>query len=147
MDAAIAKGNKHMCHFNTIHEVAEYMSIDEAGLKETIAKYNKAAEDGYDPEFHTSADYIAPVKEESGHIYCFRIFAGSYDTLGGLQINENGNLLDVNGNPIEALYGAGDMVAGSIYGNPTSNAGPTVFGSMTTGMLAGDSAAAYVKSC
>ena len=147
MDAAIAKGNKHMCHFNTIHEVAEYMGIDEAGLKETIAKYNKAAEDGYDPEFHTSADYIAPVKEESGHIYCFRIFAGSYDTLGGLQINENGNLLDVNGNPIEALYGAGDMVAGSIYGNPTSNAGPTVFGSMTTGMLAGDSAAAYVKGC
>ena len=146
MDAAIAKGNKHMCHFDTIHEVAEYMGIDEANLKETIATYNQAAADGYDPNFHTDAKYIAPVREESGHIYCFRIFAGAYDTMGGLAIDENANLLDKNNKPIEALYGAGDMVTGSFYGEPTSNAGGTVFGSMTTGMLAGDSAAAYVKS-
>ena len=67
--------------------------------------------------------------------------------MGGLQIDENGNILDVNNKPIEGLYGAGDMVTGSFYGEPTSNAGGTVFGSMTTGMLAGDSAAAYVKEC
>ena len=64
--------------------------------------------------------------------------------MGGLAINENGNLLDRNDQPIEGLYGAGDMVTGSFYGEPTSNAGGTVYGSMTTGMLAGDSAAAYV---
>jgi len=145
MDAAIAQGNKHMCHFDTIHEVAEYMGIDEANLKETIARYNKAAEEGYDPDFHTDARYLAPVREESGHIYCFRIFAGGYDTMGGLEIDENANLLDVNNQPIEGLYGAGDMVTGSFYGEPTSNAGGTVFGAMTTGMLAGDSAAAYVR--
>lgn len=147
MDDAIAKGNKHMCHFDTIHEVAEYMGIDEANLKETIAKYNKAAEEGYDPDFHTDAKYIAPVKEESGHIYCFRIFAGGYDTLGGLEIDENANILDKDNKPIEGLYGAGDMVTGSFYGEPTSNAGGTVFGSMTTGMLAGDCAAAYIREC
>ena len=37
------------------------------------------------------------------------------------------------------------MAAASLYGNPPSNAGGTVFGSMPIGMLAGDSAAAYVK--
>ena len=37
------------------------------------------------------------------------------------------------------------LETGSFYGEPTSNAGGTVFGSMTTGLLAGDSAAAYVK--
>ena len=145
MDAAIALGNKHMCHFDTIHEVCEYMGIDEDNLKETIARYNKAAQDGYDPDFHTDAKYLAPVREESGHIYCFRIFAGSYDTMGGLAIDENANILDVNNKPIEGLYGAGDMVTGSFYGEPTSNAGGTVYGSMTTGMLAGDSAAAYIR--
>lgn len=145
IDVAIEKGNKHVCHFDTIHEVCEYMGIDEANLKETIAKYNKAKEDSYDPEFHTDPYYIAPVHEESGHIYCFRIFPGGYDTMGGLAIDENANILDVNNQPIEGLYGAGDMVTGSFYGEPTSNAGGTVFGAMTTGLLAGDSAAAYVK--
>ena len=145
MDAAMALGNKHMCHFDTIHEVCEYMGIDEEQAKKTIAKYNKAKEDGYDPDFHTDPKYIMPVHEESGHIYCFRIFAGAYDTMGGLAIDENGNILDTCDKPIEGLYGAGDMVTGSFYGEPTSNAGGTVFGSMTTGLLAGDSAAAYVK--
>lgn len=145
MDAAIAKGNKHMCHFDTIHEVCEYMGIDEAGLKKTIAKYNKAAEIGYDEDFKTNPKYIKPVREESGHIYCYRIFAGGYDTLGGLAIDENANVLDENNRPIEGLYAGGDMTAASLYGNPPSNAGGTVYGSMPIGMIAGDAAAAYVK--
>ena len=145
MDAAIAKGNKHMCHFATIHEVCEYMGIDEKGLKKTIAKYNKAKETGIDEEFHTNPKYIKPVREESGQIYCYRIFAGAYDTMGGIAIDENANIIDKNNMPIEGLYGGGDMATASLYGNPPKNAGGTVFGSMTTGMIAGDSAAAYVK--
>ncbi|MBQ9815449.1 MAG: FAD-binding protein [Lachnospiraceae bacterium] len=145
MDEMIAKGNKHVCHFDTIHEVCEYMGIDEKGLKKTIAKYNHAKEIGYDEDFKTNPKYIRPVREESGHIYCYRILAGAYDTMGGLAIDENANILDVNNYPIEGLYGGGDMVVGSIFGEPPHNAGGNVYGSMPTGMLAGDSAAAYVK--
>lgn len=145
MDAAVANGNTSICHFATIHEVCQYMGINEAGLRKTIAKYNKAAETGVDEEFKTSPRYIRPVREESGQIYCFRIMPGGYDTMGGLAIDENANVLDENNYPIEGLYAAGDMVTGSLYGNPPHNAGGTVYGSMPTGMLAGDSAAAYVK--
>ncbi len=145
MDAAIAMGNKHMCHFDTIHEVCEYMGIDEEGLKKTLEQYNKAAETGLDEEFKTNPKYIKPVRDESGHIYCFRIFAGGYDTLGGVAIDENANVVDDNNLPIEGLYAAGDMAVASIYGNPPANAGGTVFGSMPLGMIAGDCAAAYVK--
>lgn len=145
MDEAIAKGNRHMCHFDTIHEVCEYMGIDEAGLKKTIDKYNHAAEIGYDEEFKTDPKYIRPVCEESGHIYCYRIFPGGYDTLGGLIIDENANVLDANNMPIEGLYAAGDMTAGSLYGDAPSNAGGTVYGSMPIGLIAGDAAAIYVK--
>lgn len=145
MDAAIAKGNKHICHFDTIHEVCEYMGIDEAGLRKTLEKYNKAAVSGIDEEFKTNPKYIKPVRDESGHIYCFRILAGGYDTLGGLAIDENANVVDKNNMPIEGLFAGGDMTAASLYGNPPANAGGTVYGSMTIGMLAGDSAAAYVK--
>lgn len=145
MDEAIAKGNRHMCHFDTIHEVCEYMGISEKNLKETIAKYNHASEIGYDEAFQTDPKYIKPVREESGHIYCYRILAGGYDTLGGLAIDENANIIDENNCPIEGLYAGGDMATASLYGNPPSNAGGTVYGAMPTGMLAGDSAAAYVK--
>ena len=145
LDEMISKGNKHVCHFDTIHEVCEYMGINEDNLKNTLEKYNKAAETGVDEEFKTNPMYIRPVKEESGHIYCYRILAGGYDTLGGLGIDENANIVDENNLPIEGLYGAGDMAASSLYGNPPSNAGGTVYGSMTIGLLAGDTAGAYVK--
>ena len=65
--------------------------------------------------------------------------------MGGLLIDENANVLDEDNLPIEGLYAAGDMVTGSLYGDPPANAGGTVYGSMTTGLLAGDSAGAYVK--
>ncbi len=145
MDAAIAMGNKHMCHFDTIHEVCEYMGIDEEGLKKTLEKYNKAAETGIDEEFKTNPKYIKPVRDESGHIYCFRIFAGGYDTMGGVAIDENANVVDECNMPIEGLYAAGDMAVASTYGNPPCNAGGTVYGSMPLGLIAGDCAAAYVK--
>lgn len=145
MDEAIAKGNKHMCHFDTIHEVCEYMDIDEAGLKKTIARYNHAAEIGYDEDFKTDPKYIRPVREESGHIYCYRILPGAYDTLGGVLVDENTNVLDANNMPIEGLFAAGDMTAGSIYGDAPANAGGTVYGSMTIGLVAGEAAAAFVK--
>ena len=145
MDEAIAKGNKHMCHFDTIHEVCAYMDIDEAGLKKTLAKYNHAAEIGYDEEFKTNPKYLRPVREESGHIYCYRILPGGYDTLGGILIDENANVLDTSNLPIEGLYAAGDMTAGSLYGDAPANAGGTVYGSMTIGFVAGEAAAAFVK--
>lgn len=144
IDEMIAKGNKHVCHFDTIHEVAQYMEINETQLKKTIAKYNKAAEIGYDEDFHTNPRYIKPVREESGHIYCYRIFAGGYDTLGGIAIDENANILDADNKPIQGLYGAGDMAIASVFGEP-SNIGGNVQSSMPSGMLAGDSAASYVK--
>ena len=145
MDQMIAAGNKHVCHFDTIHEVCEYMGIDETGLKKTIEKYNHAASIGYDADFHTDPKYIRPVREESGQIYCYRIMPGGYDTLGGILIDENANVLDADNRPIEGLYAAGDMTAGSLYGDAPSNAGGTVYGSMPIGLIAGDAAAAYVK--
>ncbi|MCD8150678.1 MAG: FAD-binding protein [Clostridiales bacterium] len=145
IDEAVAKGNQHMCHFDTIHEICEYMGINEAGLRKTLEKYNKAAETGIDEDFKTNPKYIKPVREESGHIYCFRILAGGYDTMGGLAIDENANVVDKNNLPIEGLYAGGDMATGSLLGNPPVNAGGNVYCSMTTGLLAGDSAAAYVK--
>ena len=50
-------------------------------------------------------------------------------------------ILDEDNLPIQGLYGAGDMAVGSLYGDP-SNAGGNVHGSMPSGLLAGDSAAA-----
>ena len=82
---------------------------------------------------------------DTAPFYATREMAEALATSGGLQVNEFSQVLNTANQPIEGLYGAGDMVTGSFYGEPTSNAGGTVFGSMTTGLLAGDSAAAYVK--
>ena len=75
-------------------------------------------------------------------------YTGSFDNEQPAPISligENANVLDTNNMPIEGLYAAGDMTAGSIYGDTPANAGGTVYGSMTIGFVAGESAAAFVK--
>ncbi len=78
-----------MCHFDTIHEVCTYMGIDEANLKHTISRYNHAKEIGLRCRFHTKSGLY---QTRAGRIRTYllfpRIFAGGYDTMGGIAIDE-----------------------------------------------------------
>ncbi|MCC8151325.1 MAG: FAD-dependent oxidoreductase [Lachnospiraceae bacterium] len=145
MDAMITEGSTHVCHADTIREVCEKMGINEKGLRKTLEEYNSYCDRGEDLEFGKNPRYLRPVREESGHIYAMRVVLGGYMTMGGIRVNRRCEVLDTEKYPIPGLYSAGDIISGSIFGDPPRNGTGTLSQAVSTGMAAADYAADYVK--
>jgi predicted oxidoreductase len=126
-------------------------------LRDTIATYNRYAEQGVDEEFHrgetrVQRDMSGPAREgndknqtmfplsDSGPYHCILLGAGTLETKGGPRIDTHARVLRADGTPILHLYGAGNCIA-----NPTAEAywsgGATLGTAMVTGYIAGESAA------
>jgi succinate dehydrogenase/fumarate reductase flavoprotein subunit len=135
-------------------------------LKNTVTRFNEFAKNGKDEDFHRgeyaydrewttfpptvpgapwppegSRDYCMYPLSDHGPYYAVILGAGTLDTNGGPVIDRRAQVLDVRGNPIPGLYGAGNCIA-----SPTANAywgaGSTIGPAMTFGHIAGINAVA-----
>ncbi|MET3792907.1 FAD-binding protein [Aquamicrobium terrae] len=70
----------------------------------------------------------------------FQVGCGVTFTFGGLRINEEAQVLDVDMVPIEGLFAAGELVGGLFYFNYPGGTG--LMAGAVFGRLAGTSAAA-----
>ncbi|MBR5930617.1 MAG: FAD-dependent oxidoreductase [Lachnospiraceae bacterium] len=129
---------------DSIEELAEKMGMDPEKLQATVDRYNQMCEDKYDSDFHKKQELLKPIK--GNKYYACRVFANSYGTLGGININKNAEVLDSNGYPIPGLYAAGND-ANTIckdsycFGMP----GHTSGFAFNTGRIAAESIDAYLK--
>ncbi len=137
------QGNKHVFVADTLEELCENAGINKEGLLNTVERYNRFCQNGYDEDFGKNPDYLYPVKK--GKFYCLRLYTCSYHVIGG--ISTNGKCEVVNGEqvPIKGLYSAGDCTAGDIYGNPPLSACGLSSISLSLGLVCADNAAEYVK--
>lgn len=133
----------------------------EANLDATIQRYNGFAKAGRDEDFDRGLheyDQIwqkvfSPVREGSDFpsnshpnstmhpiddstLYAVILAPGALDTSGGPEINEHGQVLAADGQPIKGLYGAGNCVASPV-GPAYVGAGGTIGVAMTFAWLAG----------
>ena len=129
---------------DSLEDLAE--KIDAPDLKETVEKYNSYAKDGNDPEFNKAKENL---KEVSGKkYYAIKGTGYSYSTCGGLNVNENIEVLDKDGNVIPGLYAAGTDSMGVLLSEET---GYIDYGGidhgwcLTSGKIAGENAAAYAS--
>lgn len=96
---------------DTIEELAELIDVDAEAFVETHENFNAAVESGIDEDFGrelfgdpiTAPFYASPRSPTVHH------------TMGGLEINLETQVLDVNGDVIQGLYAAGE-VTGGIHG-------------------------------
>lgn len=144
----------------TIAELALKIDAPPEALEATIHRWNEHAEQGIDPDFgrglarndrwwgdpeqgDTPQATIGPL--DTAPYYAVRVYSGALGTKGGPRTDENGQVLDVDGNRIGGFYAAGNVMA-SVMGMTYGGAGGTLAPAMVFGFLAGRHAAASVSA-
>ena len=100
-------------HAATAEELAALIGVDAQALSATVARYNELCAKGEDEDFGKPAEYMIPV--EGDMLYAFRMTPGSSVTFGGLQIDTDAHVLDVNDAPIPGLYAAGEVAFTGLF--------------------------------
>ena len=100
--------------FNSLSSLAESYSVDIKKLKETIENFNRFVREGNDRDFEK------PILKNAKPIikapyYTIRLWPKVHHTMGGIQINKNAQVLDLDGEIIEGLFAAGE-VTGGVHG-------------------------------
>lgn len=113
---------------NTLEELAGKLNIPAQTLARTISQYNDGCKNtaGYNPLAldGVGTESVSPKKSnwalplDKGPFMAYPIISANVFTFGGLKINENGQVLNTDGDPIDNLYAAGETV-GMYYTNYT----------------------------
>lgn len=132
----------------TIEELAEQLEIDKTGLVKTVQDFNNAVQEGeFNPAIldGKSTKGITPPKSnwalplDTPPFVGFAVTCGITFTYGGLRVNTEAQVLDVDGHPIPGLYACGELVGGLFYSNYPGGSGLT--SGAVFGRLAGRTAA------
>lgn len=122
---------------NTIEELGEAIGIEPEALANEIKAFNEMAISGKDTKYGRKADTMLPF-DEAGPYYAWEVRRGVLNTQGGPERDEQCRIIDVKGNPIPQLYGAGELgfMMPKLY-NGGGNLGDTA----VSGRIAGRNAA------
>ena len=139
---------------NTLEELAEKLTeVDSSQLLHTLKEFNEAVR--HDKPFNPnikdgrSADGLSvprsnwAVRLDTPPYTAFEVTCGITFTFGGVKINNQGQVIDVNQRLIAGLFAAGEMVGGIFYHNYPGASGLT--SGAVFGRLAGASAAQFAK--
>lgn len=107
----LMKGVVHKA--DSIDEMARAMDVPSLVLQRTLNTYNKYAEQGEDPEFHKNC-FTQQINKPPFYFGLERLCV--HFCCGGLRFNENGQVLNKDGNVIEGLYVCGEA-SGGLHGH------------------------------
>lgn len=127
---------------NSIEELAALMEVDPVQLKATVDHYNELCAEGFDYDFGKPSKYMKPV--DTAPFYAVKRVYQVSAICDGLKINENGQVLDMENNPMEGLYAAGNC-SGCFYGDvdySLDTMGLSIGRCVTFGYLVGQDVAA-----
>jgi succinate dehydrogenase/fumarate reductase flavoprotein subunit len=92
---------------DSIEDVALRAGVkDPAAAAREIAAYNAGCAAGHDP-FGRPKDSLTPI--DQAPFYCVPLYPGGSNTSGGPRRDERARILDVFGEPIPGLFGAGEL--------------------------------------
>lgn len=138
-----------MAQAPTLSGLAEIIGVDPAGLEQTVAAFNPAAERGEDPEFgrgaseqdrhlgdpqHRPNPCLGPVSQAP--FYAVQLHPGALGTAGGLRADLHGRVLDWAGEPLPGLYAAGNCSA-TVFKDAYPGGGATLGSAITRAYAAG----------
>ena len=132
----------------SLEEVAEVTGCNLENLKKTIEEYNAMCNgfaNGYDYQFCKDHRFLKPIT--TAPYYVAKHFPSGYGSLGGIQINENAEVLNKDLDPIPGLYACGTDAA-TVFADSYCfyNPGSTMSWALNSGRIAGMESVAYMDS-
>ena len=124
---------------NSVEELAEGIGCDAAELQATLDTYNAFVDSGVDTDYGKAAIYLTQ-KIETPPFYAFETCYTCRSTPGGLRVDTDTRVLDLNGQPIPHLFAAGE-VTGNLHGHYRNTGGDSWTDLACFGRIAGASAA------
>ncbi len=131
---------------SSIEELAHMIGVDPAILADVVADYNAACETGEDP-MGKGKEHLRPITGDG--FYAFKCINYTYGTDGGLDVNEDLNVLRTDGSVIDGLYATGYDCSGVLYNSNKSYVdygGAALGWGFTSGRLAGQNAVAFISA-
>ena len=124
---------------DTIEEVARLAGVaDPKAAARSIDEYNNACATGLD-RFGRPSDSLVPLDRPP--YYCVPLYPGGSNTTGGPRRNEHAQIVDVFGDPIPGLYGAGEL--GQATGLLCPSNGCNLSDCLSFGQIASESALSH----
>ena len=117
-------------------------------LQKTIEEYNamcNGSQAGYDWQFTKPAKFLKPILKAP--FYAAKHYPSGYGSLGGIQVNENMQVLNNDLDPIPGLYACGTDTA-TVFADSYCfyHPGSTMSYAINSGRIAGMEAVAYMDS-
>lgn len=132
--------NKNVYKADTLEELAEMTGMDANTFVEQVNRYNEMCEKGVDEDLGQTT--LIPIGE--GPYYAVDIKTITMGTIGGLKTDDDKHVLDKEGNAIDGLYAAGELINGK-YFNQVYTSGCAQLLSLDSGIIAGRNAATSSK--
>ena len=123
-----------------VNALAEAIGCDAATLTETLSTWNGYVEAKEDKDFGRTS-FANPL--DTAPYYAIKVAPGVHHTMGGVKINSNAEVIDVNGAVIPGLFAAGE-VTGGVHG-ANRLGGNAVADFVVFGRIAGTSASAFAE--
>jgi 3-oxosteroid 1-dehydrogenase len=143
----------YMKRADSLGALAALCGIDAAGLEATVARFNRFAREGRDPDFHRGEGAYDRVYGDPGHgpnpclgpvdrppYHAVAIYPGDVGTCGGLLTDARARVLRDDGEGIEGLYATGNTTA-TVMGRSYLGPGASIAASMAFAYIAAHAAA------
>ncbi len=121
---------------DTLEELAEKVGVPADALKATVDRYNELCDAGHDDDYGKNPKYMNKI--QTAPFWGIRKHIRVSAIVSGININENGQALNGDGEPIENLYAVGNL-GGPFYGGndyPMHQAGLSLGRCYTFGVIA-----------
>lgn len=123
----------------TVEELAEAAGIDAEGLAAELDRYASFFGGGVDEDF--ARDLKSTIPFTGKRLFAFTTNSNILATVGGLCIDGNCSVLDMNDNPIPGLFACGNVSGSFFSGNyPRHIPGTSIGRAITFGFVAAESA-------
>ncbi len=128
--------------FDSLNELARWIGADPKVLNSTIDEYNASCEKGHDSLFAKAQKYLQPLRTPP--YYAVKWCPTFPNTVGGIKINENMEVLNNQDIPIPGVYAAGVDTGGWVSETYFIKLSGYAFGyAVNSGRIAGENAAGF----